>query len=384
MSAINWLANTRQLHNKLPMHKTTRLPFIDAMKGVGCIAIVLHHLAIYGPMSEIVAQSAPWLIDGLVTYARLAVQMFFVLAGFLVASQIAPEGQTIEKAPAPLIWKRYKRLITPFLFAVALATLITAVVRPWFVHESLSDAPSLAQLIAHALLLHDILGIQALSAGVWFVAIDFQLFAATVILTALMHRSSDTWRAAFPVLIMLLAALSLLIVNRVSEYENYAPYFFGAYGLGMLSYWSTRPGRALTGLIVISTLGATSLVLEFRNAITVALATAVLISIASQKNWLERWPKPGIMTWLGQRSYSIFLIHYGICIGFNAIWHKLFPAGVLINAIGILAAVLASVASGAVLYRYVESQQGVIGRNAKTGLLVIMVTAALLIEAITW
>jgi len=354
------------------------------MKGVGCIAIVLHHLAIYGPMSEVVRQIAPNLIEGLVLYARLAVQMFFVLAGFMVASQIAPEGHTVARAPAPLIWKRYKRLITPFLFAVASATLITALVRPWFIHDSLSDAPSISQLIAHALLMHDLLDIQALSAGVWFVAIDFQLFAITILLTALMHRTAEKWRAAFPLLIVLLAGLSLLFINRYSEYENYAPYFFGAYGLGMLSYWSTRPTRAAIGLITICTLGALALALEFRNAISVALATAVLVSIASQKRWLEKWPKPGVMTWLGQRSYSIFLIHYGICIGFNAIWHKLFPTGVLINGLGMVAAVATSIAAGALLYRYVESQQGVIGRNLKTGLLIAAVIVALTIESISW
>lgn len=348
------------------------------------MAIVLHHLAVYGPMSEVIGQVAPSLIEGLILYARLAVQMFFVLAGFLVASQIAPEGHAAGKAPAPLIWKRYKRLITPFLFAVACATLITALVRPWFDHDSLSEAPSIGQLIAHALLMHDLLDIQALSAGVWFVAIDFQLFATTVLLTALMHRTSDIWRAAFPILIVLLSALSLLFVNRYSAYENYAPYFFGAYGLGMLSYWSTRPSRAALGLLTIGALGGIALMLEFRNAITVALATAVLVSIASQQGWLERWPKPGLLTWLGHRSYSIFLIHYGICIGFNAIWHKFFPTGVFINAIGILAAVLTSVAAGALLYRYVESQQGVIGRNPKTSLLIAAVIAAIAIESIAW
>ena len=366
------------------MQKNLRLPFLDAMKGLGCLAIVLHHLAIYGPMSNVVGQAAPQLIEALILYARLAVQMFFVLAGFLVASQIAPEGQTIDQAPASRIWKRYKRLITPFLFAVASATLITALVRPWFEHDSLSDAPSISQFISHALLVHDLLDIQALSAGVWFVAIDFQLFATTVLLTALMHRSAGIGRAVFPLIILLLSAISLLFINRYSAYENYAPYFFGAYGLGMLSYWSTRPARAVIGLVTICALGGIALMLEFRNAITVALATAVLISIASQKAWLERWPKPGVLTWLGHRSYSIFLIHYGICIGFNAIWHKFFPTGLIANTLGIFAAVLTSIAAGALLYRYVESQQGVLGRNIKTSLLIVAIVATLAIESIAW
>ncbi len=362
----------------------SRLPLIDAIKGVGCLAIVLHHLAIYGPMSAVVSQSAPQLIEGLVLYARQAVQMFFVLAGFLVAAQLAPEGKILPRPRVALIWKRYKRLITPFLFAVTSAILITALVRPWFEHESLSGAPSLFQLLTHALLLHDLFGIEALSAGVWFVAIDFQLFTLTVLLTALMHRAAPNREVIFPVLIVLLSALSLWLLNRFSAYDIYAPYFFGAYGLGMLAYWSTRPAFGARALLIVLVLGGVALLLEYRITIFVALVTATLVSLAGQKGWLERWPRPGVLTWLGTRSYSIFLIHYGICIGFNALWHVLFPTGVLINGLGMLAAVLSSVAAGALLYRKVESQKGVIGLNWKTALLTTALVATVLMDGVIW
>ncbi len=362
----------------------SRLPLIDAMKGIGCIAIVLHHLAFYGPMSDVVRSTAPLLMDGLFYYARLAVQMFFVLAGYLVAAQLAPDGHAANSPTVSLIWRRYKRLITPFLFAVALATLISALVRPWFEHDSLSAAPTLLQIMAHVLLLHDLLGFEALSAGVWYVAIDFQLFVLTVLLTALMSRAPMAWRAGFPIIIILLAAVSLWGINLDDKYENYAPYFFGAYGLGMLAYWSTRSTFGNAALIVLTVLGAVALWLQFRNPIAVALATALLVSIGGQRGWLQKWPRAGMLTWLGQRSYSIFLIHYGIVIAFNATWHVLFPTGVLINAIGIVAATLTSVAAGTVLYHYVEARREVFGLNAATATLAAMVAAALVIEATTW
>jgi len=74
----------------------------------------------------------------------------------------------------------------------------------------------------------------------------------------------------------------------------------------MIACWSSRPARGLLGLVIITALGVIALLLEFRNPITVAFATAVLVSIASQNGWLEKWPKPGVLTWLGHRSYSIF------------------------------------------------------------------------------
>jgi len=362
-----------------------RLPLLDAMKGIGCVAIVLHHLAVYGPMSDVVRSAFPAVIDGLEIYARLAVQMFFVLAGFLVAAQLAPEGQPSTSSATSalsLILKRYRRLVTPFLFAIAFAILITAIVRPWFVHDSLSAPPSLAQLLAHALLLHDLTGVEALSAGVWYVAIDFQLFILTVLLTAFSARVVPTWRWVFPCLMMALAAASLWAINRHNQYEDYAPYFFGAYALGMLAYWSTRNPSGGIFLLTIAALGSVALWLQYRNPIVVALATAIIVAIAGQRGWLALWPRPGLLTWLGQRSYSIFLIHYGFCIGMNALWARLFPTGVFINAVGMMLAVLISVGAGTLLYRYVESQPNALGRNWVTAVLGAAIATAFLLETL--
>jgi peptidoglycan/LPS O-acetylase OafA/YrhL len=365
----------------------SRLPLLDAMKGLGCIAIVFHHLAVYGPMSDVVRGAFPAAIDGLEIYARLAVQMFFVLAGFLVAAQLAPEGQpsaSSATSAVSLILKRYRRLVTPFLFAIASAILITAIVRPWFVHDSLSAPPSLAQLLAHALLLHDLTGVEALSAGVWYVAIDFQLFILTVLLTAFSARVVPTWRWVFPCLMIALAAASLWAINRHNQYEDYAPYFLGAYALGMLSYWSTRNTSGGIFLVTIAALGSVALWLQYRNPIVVALTTAIIVAIAGQRGWLALWPRPGLLTWLGQRSYSIFLIHYGFVIGMNALWARFFPTGVVINAIGMMLAVIISIGAGAYLYRYVESQPNALGRNWVTAVLGAAVAATFLLETLAW
>ncbi len=366
---------------------TSRLPLLDAMKGLGCLAIVLHHLAVYGPMSDVVRADFPALIGGLEVYARLAVQVFFVLAGFLVASQLAPEGQpstTATTSTLSLILKRYRRLVTPFLFAIACAILITAIVRPWFVHDSLSAPPSLAQLLAHALLLHDLAGVEALSAGVWYVAIDFQLFIVTVLLTALSARAAPAWRWVFPAVIISLAAGSLWVINRHDRYEDYAPYFFGAYALGMLAFWSTRRPSGGGLLFTIALLGSMALWLQHRNPIVVALATAIIVAVAGQRGWLAKWPSPGLLTWLGQRSYSIFLIHYGFVIGVNALWARFFSTGVLLNAAGMLLAVLSSVGAGALLYRFVESQPNALDRNWTTALLIAAVATTFLLETLAW
>ena len=61
------------------------MPLLDAFKAIACLMIVLHHLAVYGPMSDAAYPLFPGLIDWLYQYGRMAVQAFFVMAGFLAA-----------------------------------------------------------------------------------------------------------------------------------------------------------------------------------------------------------------------------------------------------------------------------------------------------------
>lgn len=359
---------------------TTRLSLVNAAKGVGCLVIVIHHLAVYGPMSEVIGAQHPKLIEALVTYGKLAVQMFFVFGGYFVAAQMAPRAMpTAVTAPA-LIWRRYKRLITPFLFAVTLAALITALVRPWFIHDSLSGAPTIGQLLAHVFLLYDLIGLEALSAGVWYVAIDFQLFALTAVFTALCWRMPLGLQRLYPLLITAFTAVSLWMLNRNESLEAYAPFFFGYYGLGVLAYWTAHTRLGRFGFVLITLLGAVALWLEFRKSAATATITALLLAIADLRGRLEHWGDHPVLNWLGERSYSIFLIHYGICIGINALWSVWFPTGLWINAVGIIVAVALSLAAGALLYRFVENRNNALGLNARTGMLVAAVVLTLVLE----
>jgi peptidoglycan/LPS O-acetylase OafA/YrhL len=210
------------------MNGAARLPLVDGLKVVAAQAIVWHHIAFYGPMSDHAAALAPALFDALARHARIAVQIFLVVGGYLAARQLAPEGRWPGGAAAgPLIGRRYLRLVAPYATMLVLAVLAAAVARAWITHDSIPAAPTLTQLFAHLLLLQDLLGIDALSAGVWYVAIDFQLYVLLVGVLLLAARLSP-WAA--PWMVAALVALSLLAVNRDARWDVAAPYFFGAYG----------------------------------------------------------------------------------------------------------------------------------------------------------
>ena len=343
-----------------------RLPALDALRGLACLLIVWHHLAFYGPMSDVVHPYAPWLTGWLVDYGRMAVQVFLVVAGFLAAASLAPQGVAGFAYPGRLIFRRYRRLLPPYLVAVAASVMVAALVRPWFDHGSVPAAPTWLQIVAHALLLQDLLGEEALSAGLWYVAIDLQLFAVGVLLLSLARRLALRW-PGLPGqlgvwLVSALALMSLFFFNRQPGLDTTALYFFAPYALGMLAFWITarasEPMRARWAML-LALVCALALVLDFRARIALAMTVALLL-IWLQASWQSGRPPAGLgLRWLDQiglRSYSIFLIHFPVFVLVNAVVSHFWPTHLVANVLGLLAAFTLSLLAGALLYRGVEAR----------------------------
>ena len=335
-----------------------RLAFIDALKAIASQLIVLHHLAFYGPMSDVAQQLAPTLISWLSQDARIAVQIFLVIGGFLAAKTLAPAGHLVSAAPLGLIKKRYLKLVTPYLAAVLLSILCAAVARGLIDHDSIPDAPTARQILAHVVLLQNILDFDSLSAGVWYIAIDFQLFTLLLGTLWLARRAAGVAAQRFGVILVgALALASLVYFNRDSEWDNWALYFFGAYALGSLSYWITE-SRKPYGLAVMTAIVVAVLLVDFRSRIAVALLAALALGISRRAGVMESWPKGRVLAYLGKISYSVFLAHFPVILVINAVVSRIAPHSPAANAAGIVFAWAASIAVGAAFFRYVESRSG--------------------------
>jgi peptidoglycan/LPS O-acetylase OafA/YrhL len=341
-------------------HPADRLPNVDVLKAVAAQLIVLHHLALYGPMSDTVHDFTPGLIEWLVNHARLAVQVFLVVGGFLAARSLAARSNAPIGNPMSLIWKRYCRLAIPFLAAIVLAIACAAIARAVLPLDSTPSAPHLLQLIAHLLLIQNLLGLDALSAGVWYVAIDFQLYALLVVLLWLSQCASATqYRPLAMTLVSALAIASLFHFNRISDWDDWALYFFGAYAMGALAFWARESRHPATWLALMAAGVIAALILDFRIRIVVALFTAVLLGLTfrTMRQLPSKLTQP--LVFLGDISYSVFLVHYPVCLVVNAAFGQAFPADPVANALGMLLAWCLSLLAGVLFHRYIEKPAGI-------------------------
>ncbi len=317
-------------------------------------------------MSDVVAQCLPWLEDFLFEHGLLAVQIFLVVGGYLNAKSWV---RTLSKAKfqlLPSLLSRYQRLVLPLLAALSFTVLVTALVRPYFDHASLSDVPTLKQIVAHMFLLQDVLYLEAFSAGVWYVAIDFQLFAMAIGCAWLAHawqirasKGSAIRKALGLWAVLTLSSMFVWNLNPLGEI--WGTYFFNAYGLGLCvgcwRYSGIKISHATLGVSILM-LGAIATAFEPRIRLLVAIATAVLLA------WYEATDCKTIgaikLKWiqdLSSASYAIFLIHFGVSLLTSAVAFNFWSENIPMNALGLLISFVLSVVLGRQLHQHIEMKQ---------------------------
>lgn len=299
---------------------TERSHLMDVLRVGAAHVIVLHHLTSYGPLAGTLEQVWPWLFGVLYNYGRFATQVFFVMAGFLaaqglLASHALPLGERLAK--------RYLRLVPAFLLAILAVALVVTGLRPWIDQDWLTEPPTLWQLVTHVLLIQDLVGQPAMTVGAWYVAIEFQLFAALNILAWTLRRM-DGRRAYLIVCVATLCLSSQWYFNRDPAWDRWALYFFESYGLGaMLALALHRPSRrvgiahACLLVCIASSLAAAWIYPRPRLVLSVVVCMLLWWGV-------QRWqPSDRPLRWLRRHSdasYSLFLTHFMPLVVANAVW----------------------------------------------------------------
>ncbi|MEP7050174.1 MAG: acyltransferase [Pseudomonadota bacterium] len=355
----------------------SRLPFLDLLRAVSSQAIVWHHLAFYGPLSDSAHEVASSLIDGLAHHARLAVQVFFVVSGYLSAVGLHRREPTRLRELFKLIAGRYRRIGFPYLGALLLAVCANEVARHWMDHDSISARPSVGSLFAHVLLIHDLVGYEPLSAGIWYLAIDLQLITLVALLFWLSARALGAARGPElgRWLLGVLGVLSLFWFNRHSSLEHVAIYFMGAYALGLLTGWAALGAVRLRFFWGYALLLVLAVALDFRSRLLVALATGLVLTLAQHFGWIHRWPRSRWVRWLAAISYSLFLVHFPVMLVVNALWSSHVPSAPWLSLLGMFTAYAISMCVAVLFHYRVERPLVALGRRRRA-----RASAAVLIE----
>jgi peptidoglycan/LPS O-acetylase OafA/YrhL len=325
--------------------------------------IIIHHLSSYGQIAEDARRVLPGLMTWLFEYGRYAVQIFLVMAGYLAAQSLSRYANAKFSAHAllKLILNRYLRLFAPYAAALIFTIVCAYIARLWVNDEFVGQSETLSQFLAHLFFIQGILGLDSISAGAWYVAIDWQLYS----ILAILFLSFPRYKAMIW-LISILAVSSLLFFNRSGEYEAYFIYFIGSYGLGVLAYLASgfqdagvrRVAKAALILIGIIIAAASFQQVWLRNFLAWFVALALYLwgdatypAINGKDYFLK------MIAWGSQRSYCAFLIHFAFILLANTLYIALglhtHQSGALAIAL-MLGVVVCSIFAANYFYRWIE------------------------------
>ena len=106
--------------------------------------------------------------------------------------------------------------------------------------------------------------------------------------------------------------------------------------------------------VVLALLAGVALAVDFRARIAVAAVTALCLVVAMRSDRVRSFAGVSPLVQLGQMSYSVFLVHFAVCLLVNAVVSHLWPTSPVLNAFGMLLAFALSLAAGRLLYLRVE------------------------------
>ncbi len=344
---------------------------IDLLKVFAAILIILHHLSSYGQIAEDARIVLPDLMTWLFEYGRYAVQIFLVMAGYLAAQSLTRFANTKFSSENLLrvIINRYLRLFIPYIAALIFTMACAWLARFWVNDEFVGEQETLGQFIAHLFFLQGILGLDSISAGAWYVAIDWQLYSVlAILLISFSSYQVLIW------LISIVAVSSLLYFNRSAQFEAYFIYFIGSYGLGVLAYLAKNfsdkkiQGLAKVALIAIGVIIAISTLQEVWLRNFLAWFVALLLFVWGNASY----PKVSVtsvlkvrllrtIAWASPRSFCAFLIHFAFILLVNTLYIALglhvHESGLLAISLMLVVLVCSGIAAN-YLYRWVEVPSG--------------------------
>jgi len=327
---------------------------IDFLKTIAVQIIILHHLSNYGPIPLKVHELLPNFIDNIRDYGRYAVQIFLVIGGYLSVRNLpqALKKQGLLKT----IFNRYLRLIPTYVVAIIFTMVCAAIARLVHYEDYIGKPETILQILSHLFFLQNLLGYDSISVGVWYVAIDWQLY----IFISCIFFFFKSYRKILCILAIIMAA-SLIYFSKNASFENYFFYFAGAYGLGIIAFLAEgsshpetkNPARILLFIFSILILSETFFEIYFKNILEIIIA---LILIWKGKNLYRsetfQWTK--ICIWFSQRAYCAFLIHFSLLLLGNTIFHYFHFESPVIAMILMIVIWLLSWVFAHILYIFVE------------------------------
>ena len=355
----NWFSRTFELQDPT----TARLLPMEGLRGVAVTLVFLQHYSVQAELLGLASGPAAVFARAFHNYGNMGVELFFVLSGYLIY------GTLVRNAPPFLAFmaRRCQRIYPAFLvvFALAFAAMTLMPARSEIPDEFL---PALSFVAANLVFLPGLFPIPAVVEVAWSLSYEmfFYLVTAVLVLTTGFHALAR--RSRVVVLALITAAFLALSHAGIPDFPaRMLPFFAGmllAEGLGgRVPAWLglAAPVAAFVGYV---TGAIPAPLLELSQTLAFFLLCAVCFRGAGVISRAMSWAP---LRWLGNMSYSYYLLHGFVVHAAALVLGAILPGGMAdwIFWLFMPVAFAATLAASAILFVGVEKPFSLKPRRAK-------------------
>ena len=290
-----------------------RLPFIDALRGIAAMWVVIFHIGEGGQIATLQAVIPAWFNSAFFKSGHFGVPIFFVLSGFVIALSIGTDrvtaGYTLRFG-----LRRSIRLDLPYWASIVITLAFTAVKARLLPATGVPVATA-TQVLAHMFYLQDWLGFHPINTVYWTLAFEIQFYLMFCILLGVAHafRTGENDRRSQAVVFTLAALASIIwpLVPALHIRGLALPNWHG-FLLGAFVFWSLK-GIMRARWFALYALALTGVWAQTHDSFTiVCVTTATMILLVGLAGKLTVWLEARWLQFLGKVSYSVYLLHLPI------------------------------------------------------------------------
>jgi exopolysaccharide production protein ExoZ len=285
--------------------KHARLLPMEGLRGFAVTLVFLQHYTVQAQLVGLSPGPASAMAAAFRNYGNLGVELFFVLSGYLIY------GTLVRRAPPFLgfMARRIQRIYPAFLVVFALAIAII-ILTPVPGKIPLDPLQAVAYLLANLALLPGLFPVEPVVAVAWSLSYEMFFYVATaaLVLGTGLSRTPSTRRIA--ILAVLAGAFVLASVVDIPNFPlRMMPFLAGMFlaeGLGRrVPAWAGW-AAPLLGFIACVTHVLQGVAGELGQTFAFFLLCAVCFRGAGV---VSAWMTVAPLRWLGNMSYSYYLIH---------------------------------------------------------------------------
>ncbi|MDE2576727.1 MAG: acyltransferase [Rhodospirillales bacterium] len=333
---------------------------LTAVRGLAALWVAIYHFR------EALPGGTPAFIFSFISRGYLAVDLFFVLSGFVIATNYAAwfaGGSFSVAAYGRFLALRLSRIYPLHLFMLLLFLINPLAVYLFSSHGDFGD-PQIAYYLLSIVLMQcwGIVGGLTWNVPAWSISTEWFAYLAFPLLAiwALRITTGVARTIAYTVALFALLALAAATIGQGGLGDTQQLFSLVrcvlefAAGIGVWRLVEARPpagGRAVGALIFAAACFAGFALLPVPDYAVMPIGfAAVVYGLSSEDGRLAGWLHASALQWLGLVSYSVYMSHY-----FIKIWTKflLVVPGVP-HALPFPAYIVAILVASGLLYQFVE------------------------------